>query len=419
MEKLKTLREKKARLFTECREILDLADADKRSLTKEENEKYDAVEKDLDECQTTIDRVERLARFEADKAIEIEKTAKEAKKPEDEVKERNENYNESFFKYLRTGINGLLPEDITTLQKGFIANNGQVRAPQTTQTDGTGGFVIPQGFNSDIFVALKSFGGVREVSRILSTETGNPMDWPLSDPTSNSGEWLAENTEAAEQVENFTSNSLEAWTASSKFIKAPIQFIQDEAINFEEFLRERLVERIGRLTNVAYTTGDGSSKPHGFVASANVGKTLASATTIVSDELFDLQHSLNSAYRNKSTWMFNDTTLKVVRKFKDSDGQYVFRPGLTEGAPDSLLGRPFQINEDMASLGASAKAIAIGDFSNYVIRDVLAMTIIRLNELFAEKLQIGWIGFLRTDGRLMAANTTTSNPIQVAQNAAT
>ena len=88
------------------------------------------------------------------------------------------------------------------------------------------------------------------------------------------------------------------------------------------------------------------------------------------DALINLQHALKPVYRRNGIWLMNDTTLSVVRKLKDGDGNYIWRPGLTDGAPDMLLGKPVEVDDNMPDIGADAYPIAFADFKRaYTIVD--------------------------------------------------
>ncbi len=92
----------------------------------------------------------------------------------------------------------------------------------------------------------------------------------------------------------------------------------------------------------AFLTGDGSGKPTGIfnaTGGGQLGVTAGSATAITADELIDLFYSLNSAYRKNAVWLLNDSTMKNIRKLKDSNGQYLWQPALHEGGFDTLLGK--------------------------------------------------------------------------------
>jgi HK97 family phage major capsid protein len=104
--------------------------------------------------------------------------------------------------------------------------------------------------------------------------------------------------------------------------------------------------------------------------------------------------------------MFHDDTLKVLRKIKDSNGRPIFVPGYEQGnpggAPDRLMNRAITINQNMAPMAANAKSILYGDFSKYMVRDVMDVTIFRMTDSkYTEKGQVGFLAFCRSGGNLL------------------
>jgi HK97 family phage major capsid protein len=103
--------------------------------------------------------------------------------------------------------------------------------------------------------------------------------------------------------------------------------------------------------------------------------------------------------------MGHQSVRKAVRKLKDSQNRPLWEPSLQSGQPDSLLGYPFRINNDMATLAASSKSLLFGNIRQaYVARIVKELTTLRLTERYADFLQVGFLGFERADGTMQDAN---------------
>lgn len=397
-------RELRAEKIKEARVITELAKKEERELTDDEAGKVDELMQKAIEIETSINRSERLNKLTTEQEAELEEKAKENDNSPEAETVKAKKITDTYWKFQRFGFAKLSTEEKELLE---------LRAQQTT-TDSEGGYLVPDEFSKELEVALLAYGGMREVSTVFKTTTGATLDWPTIDSTSNTGEWLAEGSTIGEQDETFGNVQFEAWTASSKVTKVSRQLLQDSAFDLPTYLKEWLITRIGRLTNVGYTTGNGSGKPHGVTVDATTGKTAASASAITFDEIIDLKGSLDPAYLKNARFMFNTSTLKAVSQLKDSNNQYLWNPNVTEGAPSLLLGHPYTINQQVADIGASAKCMLFGDFKKYRIRDVMGFILLRLDELYAAKLRIGFIGFLRTDGRLLDAGT---EPIQMLVNA--
>lgn len=287
-----------------------------------------------------------------------------------------------------------------------------VRNTMSTTTTTEGGYTVATDVATSVLDALKAFGGMRAVATVIQTSQGNPMSFPTSDGTSEVGEIVAENATAADADATFGTKSLPVYKYSSKVVTVPIELLQDSSVDIEAFIRNRLVTRLGRITNTHFTTGDGSSKPYGIIGAATTGVTAANSTTQVTavkyDSLVDLVHSVDPAYRalNNCRFMMADSTVKALRKIVDGSTRPIFNPGyemnVPGGAPDTLLGYPIQINQDVAAMAANAKSIAFGDFSFYYVRDVMAVEMLRFTDsAFAKKGQVGFLAWMRSGGNLI------------------
>jgi HK97 family phage major capsid protein len=207
----------------------------------------------------------------------------------------------------------------------------------------------------------------------------------------------------------FGSKTLGSFMYTSKLVRVSVQLLQDSAFNLESWLANALGRRLGRIQNDHFTNGTGSgSQPEGLAYAAPAGVTDASLDVDYAD-LVALEHSVDPAYRaNKAQWMFHDTTLALLKQIKAvEDGRPLWLPGLAVNAPDTILGYQYIINQSMAQAEAEAKAILFGDMSYYFIRDVQDIRILRLEERFAEYLQVGFLAFMQSDG-LFATPTAIS-----------
>lgn len=280
----------------------------------------------------------------------------------------------------------------------------------TTQTGSSGKYTIPQGFVPQIESAMLKYGGPRKVATVFRTDSGNDLPWPTSDDTSNAGELVAENVAANEQDVAFGQVIFNAYKYSSKMIKVPFELLQDNAFDLASWLAVRLGERIGRITALHFTAGTGSGQPNGMVTASTLGVTAAGAAAITADELIDLQHSVDPAYREDAGFMFNDGTLKAIRKLKDGDGNYLLQLGNFQvAAPPTILGDPYTVNQHMPAMTTGLKSVLYGDFGKYHIREVAGLRFVRADERYVESDQVAFIAWIRTDGDLIDAGT---NPVK-------
>lgn len=316
--------------------------------------------------------------------------------------------------YLTGGLANLQPDQLNamrTRQAGDIGNAMQLpRAAMSTGTAAEGGYTVATEYFRKLTEAMKIFGGIRQAASIIQTGTGAAMNFPTADATSEIGEQVGENVAAALGETAFSNLALNVYKYSSKKIAVPFELIQDSMFDIEGYINRLLAIRIGRITSQRFTTGTGSSQPNGIVTASAVGKTgtTGQTTSVIYDDLVDLEHSVDPFYRAGRSvgFMMHDSALKIVRKIKDTQGRPIFVPGYEQGnpggAPDRLLNRPIYINQDMAPMSANAKSILFGDFSAYVIREVMDLTLFRMADSnFILNGQIGFVAFNRQGGNLM------------------
>ena len=316
--------------------------------------------------------------------------------------------------YLTGGLSNLQPEQLSQMrarQGGDFSN--AMSMPQAAMSAGTaseGGYTVATEYYRQLTEAMKAFGGIRSVATTIQTGTGAVMNFPAADATSEEGEQVGENVGVSLGETGFSNIELAVYKYSSKKIALPFELLQDSMFDLESYIQSLLTMRIGRITAKRFTTGTGSSQPNGIVTASSAGKVGATGqtATITYDDLVDLEHSVDPAYRNGPGvgFMMHDSTLKVLRKIKDVEGRPIFVPGYDQGnpggAPDRLLGRRIVISQEMASMAANAKSVLFGDFSRYVIREVMDLTLFRMADSnFIMNGQIGFVAFNRQGGNLI------------------
>lgn len=287
-----------------------------------------------------------------------------------------------------------------------------IRAAMSTTTTTEGGYTVAIEYMRTLEAAMKAYGGMLEVSSLIQTASGADMNFPTTDATAEVGEIVGQNTGAALGETTFGNIALSVYKYSSKKIALPWELVQDSFLDIEAYIQGLLAMRLGRITNQHYTVGTGSGQPRGVVVGAALGKTGTAGQTlsVIYDDLVDLEHSVNRAYRLGAKYMMADSSLKVVRKIKDSQARPIFVPGyeagamINGGAPDTLMGRPIVLNDDVAAMAANAKSILFGDFKKYVIRRVMDLTLFRMTDsAFTLNGQIGFVAFQRCGGNLIEA----------------
>ncbi|MGQ5524261.1 phage major capsid protein [Chitinimonas sp. PSY-7] len=330
--------------------------------------------------------------------------------------------------FMAGGVGNMVAEDRQRMyarQSGDIANAMALpQAAMSTTTPNEGGYTVATEYYRELTQAMKQFGGIRSVARTIQTGTGSPMIFPTADATSEEGEIVGQNIAVSAADTTFGNMTLDVFKYSSKSIAVPFELIQDSMFDIEGYINALLALRIGRITSKHFTNGTGVNQPRGIVTAAGQGKIgkTGQTMTVTYEDLVDLEHSVDPVYRAGPGvgFMMHDSTLKELRKLKDNDGRPIFVPGYEQGnaggAPDRLLNRPIYLSQEMPTMGANAKSILFGDFSRYLIREVMDLTLFRMaDSYFLRNGQIGFLAFNRQGGNMIDVG----GAVKVYQNSAT
>ncbi|WP_025917678.1 phage major capsid protein [Herminiimonas sp. CN] len=356
--------------------------------TPEVSAAYDALVTEIGQIDDSMTRQQKILDLEADKKFEDflgKSGGREIDAPTASIGAR----------FIRSGFESFSKDDYAKVRNTLSVGGAGSEGGYTVQTE-----IVKQ-----VADALKAFGGMRSVAETIQTAQGNPMSYPTSDGTGEIGEIIGENTPATALDPAFGTLPLNVYKFSSKIIAIPFELLQDSAIDVEAFINARIVTRLGRIGNLKFTVGSGSGEPTGVVTAVGVGKTgiTGQTVTVIYDDLIDLQHSVDPAYRENGKFMMHDSTVKYIRKLKDVNGRPLWVPdydgGIAGGKGGTLAGSEVVLNQQMPVMAANAKSILFGDFSYYKIRDVMAMNLFRFTDsVYASKGQVGFLAWMRSGG---------------------
>lgn len=309
-------------------------------------------------------------------------------------------YRSAFGSFMRSGMEGVDLEGRQLLQRGFVSGS-EFRA-QGSSVGAAGGYTVPPEFRNELIAVMKAYGGIVSLANVITTDSGAELPWPTVDTTGAKGRRVSQNQQLSEQDVVFGKDSLQAWIYTSDIVKVSFALLEDTGFNLEGFLTSELGERIGRITAEEFATGDGTNMPQGLVTGLDSGVTTGTIGKVSYDDLVNLEHSINSVYRDAATYVLNDTALREIRKIKDADGKPLYASGSVVGAiPATINGRPFTSVDDLPEFAAGETPIVYGDIKKaYVVRQVNGIQTMRLTERYADALQVGFLAFARFDGKV-------------------
>lgn len=402
MSNLKELQEKRGRLMTQAREALDeITKNTDEARAAELDKRHDDIMYEFDKLDRVIERERKLADLE--KRAEEERAKMRPIPGDGEARGQdngaNPEYREVFWKMIARGgdASELTSEERSVLRAGIV-RNPEFRAQSTSNT--AGGYTVPITLANFIVKSMAMWGPMYDeaLCTTINTSSGEQINIPTVDDTTVAVVKHSEGTALTDDGGSdatFGQKVLNAFVFDTEFVRWSMELSQDSIFSMEQLLGELLGERLGRRANTELTTGDGNGDPNGIVTASTLGVTAAAQAAITADELIDLMHSVDPAYRMspKCRWMFSDSTLKVIRKLKDGEGRY-----LLDVMSGDLLGKPYSINQAMAAVATGNKSVIFGDFGKYFVRKVGSPMIGVLRERFWPDLGIA--GLIRLDGEL-------------------
>lgn len=403
MNKLSQLREQRNTKSQAANQLSAQYPADVR-MQAADSDKLDAILAEIEAIDNEIHRENRLIQLAAEtdpshSASILNAVTRDPSQHSEESK--------ALRAFLKGGINAMADVDRNRM---LARQTPEIRNSFSSVVQADGGFTVATEYMRNLEVAMKAYGGMREAATIIRMTSGAQMTFPTTDPTSEEGEIVGQNILTNDSSENFGALFLDVYKYSSKSLPVPFELIQDSFIDIEAYLNEIMAMRLGRITNRHYTVGTGTNQPRGIVTAASAGKIGATGqtTSILYDDLIDLEHSVDRAYRAMpgTGFMMADSSLKIIRKIKDGQGRPIFNPGYETGvpgsAPDTLLGRPITINQHMDDMAANAKPVLFGAFKKYLIRDIMDLTLFRMTDsAYTLRGQVGFAAFMRSGGNLI------------------
>lgn len=401
MADIKELREKMARIATEARSKLsEVTDATPEARAAEIEREFDAMMADHDKLAA---KVERLAKVEA--ALRAGEAVDLSKRPTFEQRSApavdaglSMDYRAAFAEMIAAGGDAYVDQEVRNVLREHRT--------QTAGTTTAGGYTVPTELATFIEKSMIATGPMYDSAlfTVIDSTDGRTFNIPTVNDTAVTAEAHTEGgtvTDDGGKDVTFGQKTLGAYAFDTEWVRWSAELNADSILNMESLLGELLGERLGRIANSKLTTGSGSSDVEGIVTNSAAGKTAAATNAITADEIIDLIHSVDPAYRTspRTAIMMNDSTLAAVRKLKDGQGNYLWQMGNYQaGLPQNILGYNVVVNQAMDSLAAAKKVVLFGDMSKFYVRKVGAPSLYVARERFAP--DYGILGYIRFDGVL-------------------
>jgi HK97 family phage major capsid protein len=259
--------------------------------------------------------------------------------------------------------------------------------------DADGGYLVPEEYDHRLIQTLTEENIMRRLGNIITTSGEHKINVAATKPAA---AWIEEGGALQFSDATFSQILLDAHKLHVA-IKVTEELLYDNAFNLEGYIIDQFGKALANAEEDAFLNGTGTGQPLGLFAETGGGEVAGTLTAALkADDLFDLVYALKRPYRKGASFIMNDRTVAQIRKFKDSNGAYLWQPSYQVGEPDKILGYSVYTSEF-----APENAIAFGDYRYYNIGDRGTRSFKQLTELFAGNGMIGYVAKERVDGKLI------------------
>lgn len=399
-EFLKKLIAERARVHAELKALVDDSDNGERRWGSDEEQKFENLSAALDDLDNRIEAMVREIERE-DRTAEARAAAERFIRPNEDPKPATDA--NAFFKAWLKGEQDT-PKGFDVSLRGISVERAKdglltVRADLNTTDDNE---VVPLSFRRQLYEHLIENSAIRQTrAEVFTTASGEPLTLPKT--TAHGGATIVpEGSAIPEDDPTFGSVVLGAFKYG-KLIQVTTEMVQDEAVNLLGYLARKAGEAIGNDSGEDFIVGTGTDMPRGVITAGSLAVTSATPVATAfpaADDLIDLFYSLKEPYQRNAEWLLRGATVGKIRKLKDANNQYLWQPGIAGDRPNTLLDRPYVLDPNVPAAAAGATAIAVGDFSTYVIRDVASVRFERSDDFAFDKDLVTFRALLRSDGDL-------------------
>lgn len=362
----------------------------------------DEIEKKLNRPnighEVSVDEQKCVVIFNAE--IKAHAAASGQASPGDVSVEQYRAYKQAFNVWARKGDKFLSGDEQKALQVGV---------------DADGGYLCPPDLTGRIVQKLFDLSPIRQIADVQLI-SGGALEG-IEDTGEADAGWTGETSTRSETntptIGKYSIPAEEMYAEP----RATQKLLDDAVFDVESWLSAKVADKLARVEGAAYVVGNGVSKPRGFTtyttaATADASRTWGQlehvdtgangdfAASNPADKLFDLEAAFKPGYLAGANWVTRRSVIVKVRKFKGSDNNYLWQPGLQAGKPATLIGYPITMAEDMPALATNSLSMALGNFKlGYQIVDRFGVRILR--DPFTAKPYVKFYTTKRTGGAVV------------------
>jgi HK97 family phage major capsid protein len=396
------LRGQRANVWEQAKELADSAANENRAFTSEEEQSWQRLNAELDALDTRTKAIiegEQRAKDTEDAFSKLEGKPRESGGHDDKSDDELRN----FLRGKGGRSFDVLPSQRSPVQQRDLSK----------LTNAAGAFTVPTSFYNQLQEHMIEVSGILQAGpTVLNTSSGESIQIPKTLTHTPSPAIVLEAGSILESDGTFGQTTLGAFKYG-RMVQVSTELINDTGVDLQGYLARSVGRALGNAFGADLVTGAGTTAPRGVIIDAAAGVTGPTGTTVTFgtqstvgqgfDLLISLYHSVISPYRNSPScaWVMNDTTASLVRRIKNTAGDYAWQPSVQVGAPDQILGKPVYIDPFVASPAASAESIAFGDWSTYFVRYAGGIRFERSDDFAFGNDLVSFRALLRGDGALV------------------
>jgi HK97 family phage major capsid protein len=273
-------------------------------------------------------------------------------------------------------------------------------------TTGNTGVVIAQDFMGTLIEAQKAWGQLTLAVGQKKTLNGEPLKVATVNDVAQVSVLINEATAASEADPSFAGfvNNVDFLTTG--IIRISLAELEDSYFDLDAWIRTAFGKRIARGLSNLIVTGSSTTNIQSIVTTAATGVTSAAPTTIGYEDFVGMYSKLDPAYLGTASWVMNSVTRGLLLGILDTLGRPLFVPSVNTDTLDTILGRPVVISQFHANVAAGNVAVQFGSLTDaYILRTAGDVSILRLNERYADSGEVGFIGYHRNSGFATDAGT--------------
>ncbi len=375
---IKELIEKRAKVWETAKNFVETHEDANGVLSDEDTATYNKMEQEIENLTAAIDRQQRAADREAQLAKPVNspitgkpytgETVTETKKGR-----ASDDYKNAMLSAMRSNFRNVS----NILQEGV---------------DADGGYLVPEEYDSRLIDVLDEENIMRKLGHTITTSGEHKINIAATKPAA---AWIEEGGALTFGDATFDQILLDAHKLHVA-IKVTEELLYDNAFGLENYIIDQFGKALANAEEDAFLNGTGVGQPLGLFAENGGGQVANTVATPTGDDVINLIYALKRPYRKNAAFIMNDSTVAMIRTFKDNNGAYMWQPSVQAGEPDKLLGYNVY-----TSPFCPANMMAFGDYSYYNIGDRGTRSFKQLTELFAGNGLIGFVAKERVDGKLV------------------